>query len=95
MLPRELEPKVGQALHIRTQPGAGTLEAGLRRLRVAFSEQNPGAGPPDFFPWAPEYLGPKRASPSPVMAGSVQLAATVDATTQHPGPSSSARIPLL
>lgn len=75
MLLRELEPKIGQALHIGTQPGAGTLEAGLRRLRVAFSEQNPGAGPPDFFPWAPEYLGPGRAGLSPVMAGSAQPAA--------------------
>lgn len=48
MLPRTPEPKTIQTVHIGTQPGAGTLEAGLRRLRVPSSEQNPGAGPLDI-----------------------------------------------
>lgn len=65
VLPRKPEPKAVQALHIRTQPGAGTLEAGLQRLRVPSHEQNPGAGPPDFLPWAPGYLGPRKVGLNP------------------------------
>lgn len=56
------EPKT---VHIGTQPGAGTLEASLGRLRVPSSEQNPGARVLLPFPWAPGYLGPTKVGLNP------------------------------
>ena len=64
-LPRKPEPKAIWVLHVGTQPGVGTLEAGLQRLGVPPNQQNPGADPPDFFAGAPEYLGPRKVGLSP------------------------------
>lgn len=57
--------KAIQALHTGSQPGAGTLEAGLQRLRAPSNQQNPGVGPPDLFFGVPAYLEPRKVSLNP------------------------------